>query len=150
MTKKTNFTPLNLPPAKLKLRANQIWDVLRGKYVKLTPEEWVRQHFIHYLITLGYSKNLMASEQLVKFNTMSKRCDIVAYNNKNETLLIVECKAPHIKLSIDTFYQVAKYHAVLNSKLLILTNGLQHIVASVDKDHQKINFLKEIPKQSTI
>lgn len=136
---------LNLPKADLKLLDNQIWDVLRQKYVLHTPEEWVRQHFIHYLMALGYSKNLMASEKLVKYNNMSKRCDIVAFNNKNETLLIVECKAPHIKLTQDTFYQIAKYNSVLNAKYLILTNGIQHIIAFVDKQNNEISFLKDIP-----
>ena len=88
----------------------------------------------------------MASEKKVNYNNMSKRCDIVAFNNKNETLLIVECKAPHIKLTQETFYQIAKYNAVLNAKILILTNGIQHIVAYVDKQKKQMSFLKEIPK----
>jgi hypothetical protein len=146
MTKKSKYPILNLPKAELKLKNNHIWDVLRQKYVLHTPEEWVRQHFIHYLIDLGYSKNLMASEKLVKYNNMSKRCDIVAFNNKNETLLIVECKAPHIKLTQDTFFQIAKYNSVLNAKYLILTNGIQHIIAFVDKKNNQISFLKEIPQ----
>lgn len=145
MSKKIKYPMLNLPKANLKLLDNQIWDVLRQKYVLHTPEEWVRQHFIHYLMELGYSKNLMASEKLVKYNNMSKRCDIVAFNNKNETLLIVECKAPHIKLNQDTFYQVAKYNSVLNAKYLILTNGIQHIIAFVDKQNNEISFLKDVP-----
>jgi len=145
MSKKIKYPMLNLPKADLKLLDNQIWDVLRQKYVLHTPEEWVRQHFIHYLMALGYSKNLMASEKLVKYNNMSKRCDIVAFNNKNETLLIVECKAPHIKLTQDTFYQIAKYNSVLNAKYLILTNGIQHIIAFVDKQNNEISFLKDIP-----
>jgi len=146
MSNKTKYPNLNLPKANLKLNDNQIWDVLRQKYVLHTPEEWVRQHFIHFLIELGYSKNLMASEKLVKYNNMSKRCDIVAFNNKNETLLIVECKAPHIKLTQDTFYQIAKYNSVLNAKYLILTNGIHHIIAFVDKQKNEISFLKEVPK----
>jgi len=144
--KQTKYPILNLPKANLKLKPNQIWDILRKKYVLHTPEEWVRQHFIHYLISLGYSENLMASEKLVNYNNMSKRCDIVAFNNKNETLLIVECKAPHINLTEDTFYQIAKYNSVLNAKFLILTNGIQHIVAHVDKQKNEISYLKEIPK----
>ncbi len=145
MSNKTKYPVLNLPKANLKLKQNQIWDILRQKYVLLTPEEWVRQHFIHYLITLGYSKNLMASEQMVKYNNMSKRCDIVAFNNKNETLLIVECKAPHIKLTQETFYQIAKYNSVLNAKYLVLTNGIHHIVAFVDKQKNEISFLNQLP-----
>jgi hypothetical protein len=146
MTKKSKYPILNLPKADLKLKDNHIWDILRQKYVLHTPEEWVRQHFIHYLIELGYSKNLMASEKLVKYNNMSKRCDIVAFNNKNETLLIVECKAPHIKLTQDTFYQIAKYNSVLNAKYLILTNGIHHIIAFVEEKNNEISFLQNIPK----
>lgn len=145
MLNKNKYPVLNLPKANLKLKQNQIWDILRQKYVLHTPEEWVRQHFIHYLIGLGYSKNLMASEQMVKYNNMSKRCDIVAFNNKNETLLIVECKAPHIKLTQETFYQIAKYNSVLNAKYLVLTNGIHHIVAYVDKQKNEISFLNQLP-----
>ena len=145
MSDKKKYPPLNLPKANLKFKNNQIWGVLRQKYVLHTPEEWVRQHFIHYLIDLGYSKNLMASEQLVKYNNMSKRCDIVAFNNKNETLLIVECKAPHIKLTQDTFYQIAKYNSVLNAKYLVLTNGIHHIFAYVNQQKNEISFLENLP-----
>ncbi len=146
MSVKTKYPVLNLPPAKLKIKEGELWDVLRKKYVKHTPEEWVRQHFIHYLISIGYSPNLMASEKLVKYNGLSKRCDIVAFNNKNETLMIVECKAPKIPLTQETFYQVAKYNAVLNAQFLILTNGLQHIVSKVDTEKNEIIFLQEIPR----
>ena len=97
------YPALNLPKANLNLKDNLIWDVLRKKYVRHTPEEWVRQHYIHYLITdLNYPLSLMASEKLVKYNKMSKRCDIVAFSNQFETLMIVECKAPKIKLTEDT------------------------------------------------
>ena len=140
------YPALNLPKANLNLKDNLIWDVLRKKYVRHTPEEWVRQHYIHYLITdLNYPLSLMASEKLVKYNKMSKRCDIVAFSNQLETLMIVECKAPKIKLTEDTFYQIAKYNFTLNSPLLVLTNGIQHIVAHIDTSKNEIVFLDEIP-----
>jgi len=141
-----NFPELNLPKAKLKLKDDLIWCVLRRKYIKNTPEEWVRQHFIHYLINeLSYPIGLMASERIVKYNDMSKRCDIVAFSNELKTVVIVECKAPKIKLTEDVFYQVAKYNFTLKAPLLILTNGLQHIVAHVDVVNKEVKYLKEIP-----
>jgi hypothetical protein len=137
---------LNLPKAQLKLKDDLIWDTLRKKYVRNTPEEWVRQHFIHYLLNdLLYPIGLMASEKLVKYNNMSKRCDIVAFSNQLNTLLIVECKAPKIKLTQDTFYQVAKYNFTLQAPLLILTNGLQHIVAQINLESKEIKYLDKIP-----
>jgi len=141
-----NFPELNLPKAKLKLKDDLIWCVLRRKYIKNTPEEWVRQHFIHYLINeLSYPVGLMASESIVKYNDMSKRCDIVAFSNELKTLMIVECKAPKIKLTEDVFYQIAKYNFTLKAPLLILTNGLQHVVAHIDVASKEIKYLKEIP-----
>jgi len=137
---------LNLPKAELKLKDDLVWDVLRKKYVKNTPEEWVRQHFIQYLINdLAYPKGLMASERLVKYNKMSKRCDIVAFSNQLDTLMIVECKAPKIRLTEDTFYQISKYNFTLKAPLLILTNGLQHIAAHIDTDNNEIKYLEKIP-----
>jgi hypothetical protein len=88
---------LNLPPTKLKLKTNQVWDRLRKKYVLLTPEEWVRQHFIAYLIEhLGYPEGRMASEYTVDYNGMKKRCDVVAFDENLQPFLIVECKAVSI------------------------------------------------------
>lgn len=140
------YPMLNLPKAQLKLKDDLIWDILRKKYVRNTPEEWVRQHYIHFLINdLSYPVGLMASEKLVKYNKMSKRCDIVAFSAQLDTLMIVECKAPKIKLTEDTFYQIAKYNFTLQAPLLILTNGLQHIVAHVDLKNKEIKFLENIP-----
>jgi len=140
------FTPLNLPKAKLKLKDDLIWCILRKKYILNTPEEWVRQHFIHHLINdLKYPVGLMASEKVVKYNNMSKRCDIVSFSNTLKTLMIVECKAPKIKLTEDVFYQIAKYNFTLKAPLLILTNGLQHIAAFVDVKNNEVKFLEKLP-----
>lgn len=141
-----NYPKLNLPKANLKLKDDLIWCVLRRKYIKNTPEEWVRQHFIHYLINdLKYPIGLMASEKIVKYNDMSKRCDIVSFSNELKTLMIVECKAPKIKLTEDVFYQIAKYNFTLKAPLLILTNGLQHIVAHIDVAANEIKYLEKLP-----
>lgn len=140
------YPVLNLPKAHLKLKDNLIWDVLRKKFVLHTPEEWVRQHFIHHLIhDLNYPIGLMAAEKLVKYNQMSKRCDIVSFSKQLNAMLIVECKAPKIKLTEDTFYQIAKYNFTLKAPLLILTNGLQHIVAHIDSEQNEVKFLEKIP-----
>lgn len=141
---------LNLPKFELKIKENEIWDCLRLKYVKLTPEEWVRQNFIYYLMSLGYSKNLMQSEKLVKYNSLNKRCDIIVYDNFGNPQIIVECKAPKIKLSKDTFYQIAKYQSTIKATLLILTNGLQHINAILNHKTQAISIIKETPSISEL
>ncbi len=141
---------LNLPPAELRLKDGNVWDLLRKKFVKLTPEEWVRQHFIHHLINLGYSKNLMQSEQLVRYNSMAKRCDIVAFNNQAVPVLIVECKAPSVPLTEDTFYQICKYYHALKAPLLILTNGIDHIYALLNPKTNEMNFLKTLPDKQNL
>ncbi len=138
--------PLNLPPAHLKQKGDQIWDPLRRKYIKCTPEEWVRQHFISFLVSeKNYPLGRMVSEYKVVYNGMNKRCDIAIFDENSLPLVIVECKAPHIKITEDTFYQVAKYAHVLKAPLLILTNGLTHYAALVDPIEGRITYLEEIP-----
>ncbi len=140
------YPQLNLPLANLKLKNDKIWDVLRKKYVLHTPEEWVRQHYIHYMInTLRYPLSLMASEKLVKYNGLSKRCDIVAFSRELAPIAIVECKAPKIKITENTFYQAAKYNFSLKAPLLILTNGMQHNAAHINISKNKIDFLTGLP-----
>jgi hypothetical protein len=137
---------LNLPPTKLKLKTNQVWDRLRKKYVLLTPEEWVRQHFIAYLIEhLGYPEGRMASEYTVDYNGMKKRCDVVAFDENLQPFLIVECKAVSIEISENTFYQIARYASTLKAKLLILTNGMNHYCAKIDVTENKLIYLETIP-----
>ena len=100
-----------------------IFDPVRQKYVALTPEEWVRQHFVNYLITRkSYPKELLANEVLVKLNGTSKRCDTVAYNRFLEPLVIVEYKAPHINITNTVFDQIARYNMVLRVEYLIVSN----------------------------
>ncbi len=142
---------LNLPPAKLKLKTNQVWDRLRKKYVLLTPEEWVRQHFISYLIDhLGYPEGRMASEYTVDYNGMKKRCDVVAFDELLRPVVIVECKAVSIEISENTFYQIARYASTLKAKLLILTNGLNHYCAKIDVTENKLIYLETIPNYTEI
>lgn len=145
------FQPLNFPPAELRISGNKVWDVLQKKLVLLTPEEWVRQHTIHYLINVkGYSKNLMQSEYTVKYNSLRKRCDIVVFNNKLKPILIVECKAPQIKLTENTFFQIAKYYSTLQAPILMLTNGLHHVYAMMNDANADIQFLEDLPSKAEL
>lgn len=140
---------LNLPEYKLRIKDETIWDPLRKRYLKLTPEEWVRQNFIQYLIQHKlYPPGLMVSEHIVDYNGMKKRCDIAVYNTSKKVDMIVECKAPDIALTEDTFYQIAKYTNILQAPLLVLTNGIQHYCAHIDKAAGEIRFLTKIPDMS--
>ena len=137
---------LNLPDANIKLKEDRIWCRLRKKYYKNTPEEWVRQNFIHYLIDhKQYPEGRLVSEHLVVYNGMNKRCDIALFDEQFDVQLIVECKAPKIKITEDTFYQVARYNKVLKATFLILTNGLEHYCAFIDLQGNEMKYLKEIP-----
>jgi len=140
-------TPLNLPPFEIKLKEDMVWAILRKKWLKLTPEEWVRQHFINYLIThKGFSEGRLVSEHEVKYNGMSKRCDLAYFNDNFEVNVIVECKAPHIEITEDTFYQAARYSRVLGAQFLILTNGIQHYCAQINREDGSVQHIQEIPQ----
>ncbi|MBK9046035.1 MAG: type I restriction enzyme HsdR N-terminal domain-containing protein [Bacteroidetes bacterium] len=122
---------LNLPSYPFKIRttgqSKEIFDSLRRKFVLLTPEEWVRQHFVEFLKNeLGYPASLIAIEKGFKVNQRSKRADIVIHNRSGMPWMIVECKASHVVLTEEAFYQAASYHLKLNVSYLIITNGLQH------------------------
>ncbi len=139
---------LNFPLVQLRLKDDQVWDPLRRKFVKLTPEEWVRQHTIAYLTShLGYSSGLMSSEHNVVYAGQKKRCDIVAFDSQMNALLLVECKAPEVPVQDQTLYQIAKYANVLRAKFLLLTNGLQHFCARIDAERGTLNFLREVPNR---
>jgi hypothetical protein len=114
-----------------------------------TPEEWVRQNFIQYLIQeKGYPASLMAVEMGIDVLNTKKRCDIVLYNALGKPTIIVECKAPSIKIGQDTFDQIARYNLTLNTNYLIVTNGLQHYVCIMDHENKCYHFLEEIPAYS--
>ena len=108
-------------------QSKQIFDSVRKKFVALTPEEWVRQHFIHFMINIKkYPASLMGVEMLVKVNNLSQRSDIVVFQSNGNPWLIVECKAPHITINQDTFYQAARYNSSLKVPFIVITNGLEH------------------------
>jgi hypothetical protein len=144
---------LNLPKYayKIKNRENKlyIFDIIRKKYILLTPEEWVRQHFVNYLILdKNYPKSIIAIEKQLKYNNLVKRTDILVFNKLGLPEIIVECKAPSIKISQDTFDQIARYNLELDANFLIVTNGLQHYYCKLDHQNKQYVFLEEIPRYS--
>jgi len=144
------IVPLNLPKADLEISKKGgeyfIKCLVRKKKLVLTPEEWVRQHIIaalinHYQISL----NLIAVEHKVDYNERSKRADIVVYNREAQPRLIIECKAPEVRVDQATVQQIAQYNAILNVEFLMLSNGLEHFFATID--HQgKVRALEEFPQ----
>lgn len=141
---------LNLPSYDFKLKSNEnktlIFDNFRKKYVVLTPEEWVRQHFAQFLVDeKGYPVPLIALEKQLSINGLKKRTDIVVYNTKGLPEIIVECKAPNINIGQDTFDQIARYNLKLNAEYLIVTNGLEHYFCKMDVESESYHFLKDIP-----
>jgi len=142
---------LNLPTFNLKTRSNnkgktEIFDTIRKKWLILTPEEWVRQNFAHFLIeNKGFPASLMAIEKGLKVNGLPKRTDIVQYNKQGEPIVIIECKAPKIKITEDTFAQAAMYNLKMKVNYLIMTNGLTHYCCKIDNETHQLQYLKEVP-----
>ena len=124
----------------------QIFDEVRKKYLKLTPEEWVRQNFIQYLNKeKKYPMGLMGGEKMVKYNNLKTRADIVLYTADGKPNMIVECKAPNVKNTQDAFNQIAKYNFKLQVPLLVVTNGMQHFCCQMNYENNSIKFIEEIP-----
>lgn len=141
---------LNLPPFDAKIRkkgsAFEIFDPLRRKYLVLTPEEWVRQHFVHYLIAeKNYPASLIANEASLKLNNLTRRCDTVVYNTRLEPVMIMEYKEPHVPVTRQVFDQVARYNSVLRVRYIVVSNGMQHYCYRLDYEKQSYEYLTEIP-----
>lgn len=141
---------LNLPNYKFKLKSSEnktlIFDKLRKKYFVLTPEEWVRQHFVCFLIDeKKYPVSLIAIEKQLTINNRKKRTDILIFNTDGKPDIIVECKAPQIKITQATFDQIARYNLKLKANYLIVTNGLEHFYCKMDFENETYIFLKDIP-----
>ncbi len=140
---------LNLPSFDFKVEHREgkpyIFDVVRKKYVKLDPEEWVRQHFIHYLLQKGYPRSLMKIEGGHQFNRLQKRSDILVYNRQGQPFLLVECKAPAVKISNKTFWQAGIYNQTCHAPYLVVTNGLSHYFCKVDFVQKTCSFLPDLP-----
>lgn len=146
---------LNLPPFEVKIenRDNKdfIWDFVRKKYIRLTKEEWVRQHFLNLLVSHnGFPVSLIGVEKKIIANNMDKRFDILVFNNLGNPQMIIECKAPEIQITQQTFMQASNYNTVLKAPFLIVTNGQEHHCALIDFDNRNIKFLDAIPTYSFI
>ena len=144
------MTPLNLPSFEHKISGEGdklfIFDPIRKKKVALTPEEWVRQNFLRYLVEIkAYPASRIAIEFALDLNGLSKRCDIVYFNAAGLPVLLVECKAPEVRVSQDTFDQITVYNMRMKVPFLILTNGLTHYSVQINEKDTGYQFLTEVP-----
>lgn len=142
---------LNLPQYQFKLKQNglrlQIFDAIRKKYVVLTPEEWVRQNFLQYMIhEKKYTPSLIAVEAGLEYNGLKKRTDVLVYNRNGKPYLMVECKAPDVKITEAVFDQIARYNLVFQVDYLVLTNGMEHYCCQLDYTHNTFRYLEQIPE----
>jgi hypothetical protein len=145
------MTPLNLPTYSVKVKKSEgkvwIFDASRRKYVVCTPEEWVRQHFINYLIQdHRYPKSLFRIEGSLGYNKLQKRSDILVHDRLGKPWMLIECKSPTIKLSQRAFNQVAIYNMTIGAKYLAVTNGMVHFCCTAPKPGQEGMFLDEFPQ----
>jgi hypothetical protein len=123
-----------------------IFDAIRKKFIILTPEEWVRQHVVQFLmIEKNYPKSLLNVEKVLQVNGLRKRYDIVVYNSDGTIHILIECKAPEVPISQSTFDQIAQYNMTLQSNYLMVTNGLNHYFCQMDNENEKYQFLTELP-----
>ena len=123
-----------------------IFDEIRKKFILLTPEEWVRQHVIRFLMDeKNYPKSYINVEKAVKINGMNKRYDIVVFNKDGSIFLLIECKAPEITIDQKTFDQIARYNMILNANYLMVTNGLNHYFCEMDFEKEQYTFLTDLP-----
>ena len=141
---------LNFPKYTFRFKSSEnklaVFDEIRKKFILLTPEEWVRQNVVQYLLNeKKYPKSLTNVEKVIKVNDLTKRYDIVVYNPNGSIFLLVECKAPNIKITQETFNQIARYNLVLKAEHLMVTNGLDHYFCKMDFENEKYIFLEELP-----
>lgn len=154
-TSHTQMDTLNLPAANLLTATRNgrqvVYDPLRSKYVALTPEEWVRQHFVHFLVThKGYPAGLIANEMSITLGVTRKRCDTVVFGQNAQPLMIVEYKAPQVTLTQKVFDQICRYNIRLHVEWLIVSNGLQHYCLHLDCQQGTYRFLSDIPPYSAL
>jgi len=145
---------LNFPSYQFRFKNNEnkvsIFDVIRKKFIILTPEEWVRQHTVQYLHQeKKYPLQLINVEKQLQLNGLVKRYDVVGFYKDGSLQLIVECKAPSVKITQDTFDQIARYNMALKARFLMVTNGLNHYFCQLNYEEEKYEFLKEIPNFSS-
>ncbi|NJB35742.1 type I restriction enzyme HsdR N-terminal domain-containing protein [Croceivirga sp. JEA036] len=141
---------LNFPNFEFRFKSTEnrlhVFDIIRKKFVVLQPEEWVRQHVVHNLITIkGYPKTLINVEKQLIINGLKKRYDVVVFKPNGSISILVECKAPEVNITQNTFNQIAIYNMNVASDYLMVTNGLQHYYCQMDNKAEKYVFLKDIP-----
>ncbi len=143
------MTKLALPEFEYQLQTREnkvfIFDVIRKKYIMLTPEEWVRQHFVHYLLANKYPKSLINVESGLNYNNMQKRSDVIAYDRQGNPFLLTECKASSIMLTQQAVNQALMYNYILKAKYMAVTNGLQHLYYKIDYEKGGSELIKELP-----
>ncbi|WP_276911096.1 type I restriction enzyme HsdR N-terminal domain-containing protein [Hallella colorans] len=147
--------PLNLPSFNIKLQGTQehprVFDILRRRYVALTPEEWVRQNFIHYLIeSLNYPATLLANEMRLQVGQKQLRADSVLFDTELKPRMIIEYKAPNIAITQKVFDQISAYNLMLHADYLIVSNGMRHYCCKMDYDNNRYLFMDHIPKYEEI
>lgn len=140
---------LNFPTYNFKIERQddslKIYDAFRKRWVVLTPEEWVRQHVLAYLVqTKNYAASLLAVERSLTYNTRKKRFDILVFNRQAEPFMLIECKAPEVKLSEDTLMQICTYNTVFNVPFLFVSNGLVHILYALNGEAKYVR-VQEFP-----
>lgn len=149
------FPRLQFPPYTFRLREIQgkpyIFDEIRKKYVALTPEEWVRQHLLQYLLRdMNYPRSSIGVEMLVTLNGMPQRCDVAIWNKYRQAVLLAECKAPHIAISPSVFEQTARYNLVLKVRYCLITNGQQLYCYRLNYETNTYTFMDELPNRQTL
>ena len=146
---------LNLPPYEIKTTLTggrlAIFDVLRRRYVTLTPEEWVRQHFVHFLIEhKGYPATLLGNEIMLACGEKRLRCDSVLYNTDARPRMIIEYKAPTVAITKKVFDQISIYNMLLHVDYLVISNGMQHYCCQMDYENNTYRFLTDIPEYGNL
>jgi len=141
---------LNFPDCEFRLKKQEgvisVFDEIRKKFFIATPEEWVRQHVVHFLLKeKKYPKSLINVEKVLKVNGLTKRYDVVVFKNDGSFFLLIECKAPEVKISQATFDQIARYNMTMKAEYLMVTNGLNHYFCQMDFENERYVFLKDLP-----
>ena len=149
-----NLARLNFPEYQFKFKYKEnkyfIFSVARKKYLQLTPEEWVRQNCVQFLLSeKNYKLSSLNEERTFKINDIKKRYDIVSYKSDGSIMLVVECKAPHIQIQQSTFDQIARYNLTLQADYLMLTNGISHYFCSMNYKQETYFFLRDLPKKDS-
>src|SRR6478752_1720895 len=141
---------LNFPHYSFRFKNNEnkvsIFDEIRKKFIILTPEEWVRQHVVRFLLEeKQFPKSLINVEKVLMVNGLRKRYDVVVFNPNGTIYILIECKAPEVKIAQATFDQIARYNMTLEAEFLMVTNGVNHYFCQMDFENEKYEFLRELP-----